>query len=85
MHNALDCVNKIKDRFDLASFMRELLVDYSTNKESWENDNLERYLDAITASIEDMEGYYKNRGEKMPEAPEWKTIAEILISAKYYE
>jgi hypothetical protein len=32
-----------------------------------------------------MEGYFKNRGEAVPEQPTWKTLAQILCAAKVYE
>jgi hypothetical protein len=32
-----------------------------------------------------MEGYYNNRGEAMPETPDWQTLGQMLLAARVYE
>jgi hypothetical protein len=32
-----------------------------------------------------MDGYFKNRGEKVPDTPTWQTLAQMLLAARMYE
>ncbi|MDP1884364.1 MAG: hypothetical protein Q8L10_03255 [Candidatus Moranbacteria bacterium] len=78
-------VNNIKKRSDFVLFVQELNKDYKENPDSWENKDLGAYLEALAAWVEDMDGYYLNQGKPIPEKPEWKTVADMLIAAKMYE
>ncbi|MFA7209024.1 MAG: hypothetical protein WC120_01940 [Parcubacteria group bacterium] len=78
-------VNNIKKRSDFVLFIQELNKDYKENPDSWENKDLGAYLEALAAWVEDMDGYYLNHGKPIPEKPEWKTVADMLIAAKMYE
>ncbi len=42
-------------------------------------------LSAMASWIEDMDGYYKNIGELLPQTPSWRTLADILYASKMYE
>lgn len=75
----MERINMIRTREDLANFVKTL-----ANK-SWENCNLESFLEALAAWIEDMDGFYLNRNEPAPLTPEWKTFAMMLSAAKRYE
>ena len=44
-----------------------------------------RCLSALEGFADDMGGYYKNKGLKRPDQPEWTTIAELLLAATTYE
>lgn len=78
-------IKTIKTRADLVSFVHELRKDLHSNSKTWTNKDLETFLNAMAAWIDDMEGYYQNQGLPVPEEPEWKTIADILMAAKLYE
>lgn len=75
---------KFETKQDFVSFMHELSKDYYDNSDSWENIEIGSYLEALAASTEDMEGYYKNFGLPLPKNPNWQLIAEMLIGAKVY-
>jgi hypothetical protein len=77
--------NSIRSREDLAGFVRELNRDLHDNPASWENASLERFLEAISAWVEDMDGYYLNQGKPVPQQPDWKVVGDILMAAKMYE
>ena len=83
--NASDPIDAIQSREEFIAFMRDLSKDFRNNNVTWENDTLERYLDALAAWAEDMDGYYKNRGEATPVDINWKFISQLLLAAKYYE
>ncbi len=78
-------VEKIHTRDDFAMFMHHLVQDLRANPERWENTTLEAYLSAIAAWVEDMDGYYHNCGEQVPQHPTWKHVGEILLAARVYE
>ena len=75
----------VRTREDLAVFIRGLRADLARNAEEWENPDLDRYLDALAAVIEDLEGRLLNRGEIVPSEPSWRLIAELLDAATVYE
>jgi hypothetical protein len=76
---------KIQTREDLVLFVHHLIRDLRTSPEQWENTSLEAYLEAIAAWVQDMDGYYRNRGEAAPQHPAWKHVGEILLAARIYE
>lgn len=62
-----------------------MVADLRSRPDAWENASLDRYLEALAAWVEDMDGYYQNRGQAAPEQPNWKTLGEILLAATTYE
>lgn len=69
---------------DLVSFIQTLRDDLVAHPEQWENSSLETFLDALASWTEDMEGYYRNRNEPIPQ-PTWKMFGEMLAAARTYE
>lgn len=43
------------------------------------------YLEALTAWVEDMDGYYKNSGKEKPADINWDFIATLLYAGSIYE
>lgn len=78
-------VKKIQTRHDFISFVRALKQDYLQNPSSWENKDIESFLEAIASWVEDMEGFYINQGLPVPEKPDWKVLADIFMGGKLYE
>jgi hypothetical protein len=78
-------VDTINSRADFVKFVRELATNFETSPEDWENNDLNSYLEAMAAWVEDMDGYYQNSGQPSPQQPSWKIMAEILLAARYYE
>jgi len=78
-------VNSISTREDLVSFVRTLSNDFNQNPLEWENKNLGQYLEAMSAWIQDMDGYFKNTNQPMPTIIDWRVIGQILLAAKIYE
>ena len=75
----------VKSRADLAHFIHELRQDLLADPDGWQNADLASFLEAMAAWVDAMNGYYKNIGESPPEAPSWKTLADILQAARIYE
>lgn len=80
-----EMVDGIRSKEDLVKFIEALAGDFRANRESWENDSLDRYLSALSNWLADSDGYYRNRGLEPPMSPTWKNVAEMLIAAKTYE
>jgi hypothetical protein len=77
--------HEVNSREDLVRFIHALLHDLEDNPDDWENPTLDRYLEAMAAWVHDMHGYYRNRGERMPEVLTWRHVADILMAARIYE
>jgi hypothetical protein len=78
-------VDQIESRQDLIEFIKALHNDYLKHSSDWENPTLERFLEALAASTEDMDGYFRSRGEPVPSQPSWRLVGNMLYSAKIYE
>ena len=78
-------VEKIQTRDDFVTFMYHLVRDLRTYPEHWDNTSLDAYLTALAAWVQDMDGYYYNRGEESPQHLMWKHVGEILLAARIYE
>lgn len=81
----LDDVNFIKNKADFVRFVKMLADDLKNNPERWSNMTLPVFLEAIAGWVEDMDGYYTNKGLSVPSNVDWKVFAEILSAAKVYE
>lgn len=75
----------IDTRQDLVDFLTVLRADLHENRNGWENDTLESYLEALQAVLGDWEGRFLNRGESVPDEPSWRLIGEMLAAATVYE
>ena len=51
----------------------------------WGNPNLERFLEALQGFLNDLDGYYANRGQHPPAQPDWALFATALMTATGYE
>ena len=70
---------------DVARIVEQMLADLRAHPDEWENPTLERFLDALAASLDAVEPLHANRGEAVPSQPTWKLLAELLVMASGYE
>lgn len=75
----------VRSREDLSRFVRSLADDLRQRPAEWENADLSSFLDAMSAWVDDMDGFFRSRGEPIPAQPDWRTFAEILAAARVYE
>jgi len=80
-----ECAQQVHSREEFLALVRGMVRDLRNNPDAWENRNLDSFLDALASWVEDMDGYYLNAGEPVPEQPTWKTLAEMLLAARIYE
>lgn len=78
-------VQKINSRDDFIEFVNALRYDLSSRPEEWQNATLNDFLEALSAWVRDMDGYYINNNLPVPNLPSWRNFAEMLLAAKFYE
>ncbi len=83
--NTTTVLESVTSKEDLAELIDELRRDLVHNPNAWENVDLAAYLEALSAWLRDLDGYYENRGELLPRNPTWKLVGEILLAARTYE
>lgn len=81
----IENLEQIESHKDLSRFVEKLHLDYLNNPDSWENSDLASFLQAMAAFVEDIDGYYKNTKQIMPDQKVWRTFARILYASKIYE
>jgi hypothetical protein len=80
-----ELAESIGSREDLARFVRGLAKDLELNLADWTNWQLGDFLEALSGWIQDMEGYFVNTGQPVPEVPSWHLIGQMLLAARIYE
>ena len=68
-------VDEIENSKDFEKFLNLLYEEYTKNGDTWENNNLESYLEALLGSNFRLEN----------EVPTWKKFATMLVVAIVYE
>ena len=86
MDTSIKSTEKIKTRQDFVIFLNELLTDLQTNKNDWENKDLERFLEALSRYAEDIDGFYVNTNQNIDaDKASWKVVADMFMGARIYE
>nr|WP_202909376.1 hypothetical protein [Chitinophaga rupis] len=63
-----------------------MLQDLKKHPENWENNNLESFLEALSAYAEDIQGYYDNTQQSInAEEASWQVFADMFKGAVVYE
>jgi hypothetical protein len=77
---------KVTDRKTFIDFIELLRQDLLKNPSTWENKDLNKFLEAIASYAEDIQGYYNNMGQKInADKASWQLIADIFKGASIYE
>ncbi|MEV8016795.1 hypothetical protein AB0O76_10685 [Streptomyces sp. NPDC086554] len=66
-------------------FLLELARNVEDGRFPMENETSVDYVQAAGYWVRSMEGFFANRGEEIPETPDWSTIAMIFSAAFVYE
>jgi hypothetical protein len=77
--------NNISSIDDLSGFIKLLAEDFRQNAATWENIQIDDYLESVAAWLKDSKGLEKNTGIVVPKQPNWKFVATLLLAGKYYE
>jgi hypothetical protein len=78
-------LDQVSSHADVALVVLRMLGDLSEHPDEWENHTLERFLDALAASLAGLPGLYANRGEQFPDTGTWQALARALVMASGYE
>lgn len=82
MSELFDLAKNVNGQESLSRFIQDILK----SKNEWENSDLDSFLRALAAWIEDMDGYYANTGQAYDERSlSWKNIADMLAASTMYE
>ena len=81
----LTLANNISTKEELSDFVIVLAQDFVDNQSDWENQDLLAFLEAVSAWIKDMDGFYARQDREFPQNIPWKVFADILLAAKNYE
>lgn len=82
-----DPLENINSKEDFVRFAKELSEDFDNNREEWENGTISHYLESMAACVESMNTAEipKNFGVEMPRSSDWKFLALVLWTGKFYE
>ena len=80
-----DLAETVKTKEDFVVFIKALVDDLQHNEDSWENPQLDRFLEAFGAWVKDMDGYYMNMQLPPPQNINWSVIVDMLMAARVYE
>ena len=76
----------ISTRQDFVEFLNQLLIDYQKNREEWENQSIDDFLEALAAYANDIPSYYRNLSiEVDADSASWRVFADMLRGAIVYE
>ncbi|BAN46025.1 hypothetical protein [Metapseudomonas resinovorans] len=82
--NPLD-PSQVSTRDDFIAFILNMRDDFKRNPDSWENQDLANFLEAVAAWSAEMDTFYANQEKEAPKDVNWTLFAEILFAAKIYE
>ena len=85
MKTVEEIAKDVNSKESFTKFLDALIQDLKNNEHSWENKNLEEFLNAVQSWTEDMYGYYLNNNIPVPNNIAWRVFSDILIAAKNYE
>jgi hypothetical protein len=68
-------VDSVTSRDEVVGVLRAMINDLRKHPDDWQNATLDEYLDALAASLEDVEDA----------EPSWHLMAEVLVAASGYE
>mgnify|MGYP000031551453 CR=1 FL=1 len=79
-----DAAEAVATREDLACYVEALHAELISGA-VWENDRLDRFLEALASWIRSSPGYYANTGRPAPDDASWSFFAGALGAATIYE
>ena len=77
--------SQVQSREAFVVFVRNLVGNLKQSPGDWENQTLPDFLEALAGWVEDMPGFYQSCGRPVPDGPDWKVLAEMMLAARVYE
>ena len=86
MIDAVDCIKPEMSKADFNLFLEQMLKEIQSGRGEWENNTLDRFLEAMLAWSNDADGYYKNFNLEIDhQVASWRVFADLLAAARVYE
>ena len=77
-----ETVAAVASREDLVRIVEAMHADLvGSGAAEWENNSLERYIEALAAFAGSLDSYWENRGEEIGQQPTWATLALITLAS----
>ena len=76
--------DKVQTREQLSEFLRTLSMEIERDAAD-ARIPLAHYVEAASAWVTDMDGFFENRGQVAPAEPTWSLVASIFAAARVYE
>ena len=73
------------NRAEFIAIVRIIQNEAEQSPVPFPNGELALFLEALSGWVEDMDGYYRNRGEIPPVNVPWRVMADALRAARVYE
>lgn len=77
--------DSVRTREDLVAYLAELSDAVRAGGAETQSVSASDLLEAASAWVADMDGYFANRGEAAPDDPSWALIAAIFDASLIYE
>ena len=75
----------VRNREDFLKFLEALCVDFESNRDAWENDRLDSFLDAMLGWCQGLDGLRENMGYEVEGRHRWQLLTDALMAARIYE
>lgn len=75
----------ITPKKEFLNFLEDFRNDLKNYPEKWQNKDLSSFLETMQAWIEDMDGFYENTNQHIPDNVSWEVFKDILCAASIYE
>ncbi len=81
-----DFEGEIRSREDFLQFLQRLHQDFKKHGETWENNRLDLFIEALHAYASDLDGFDRGTGQRIDlDGPQWQFFADTLAGARVYE
>lgn len=77
--------SEITTRREFCDFISALRLSLRDGSESWENVNLDDFLEALEAWVNDMGNYEQSQGKQEAVSLTWRDVARMFHAAAIYE
>lgn len=75
----------VRSRQDLIEFLNGVTEDLRAGRLVVENSTVPSFVGGMAGWLEDMDGYFRNRGEEPPESASWRLLAMVVSAGLVYE
>lgn len=82
---SLEEAQAVASRNDLVAYLIDLSSRVRSGQVTVENTSASEIVEVAAYWVRGMDGFFSNRGERVPDAPSWATTAMIFSAALVYE